>query len=79
MILTCPTCGGTNNSVQFVNTGGKSKTNHVSPILRWGRAIMIICTCGLWILVPKRKENTKIITKNQKVAICNCCGYSWNI
>ena len=60
--MICPKCNSENVSVQMVNTI---------------RLCLILCTCGLWLLVPSRKGNTKI--KSKSVAICQNCGHNWNV
>ena len=43
-----------------------------------GRLILIICTCGLWLLFGRKKYRSKTSFSNQKVAICQNCGHSWS-
>ena len=73
--MVCPKCGSENVNISMVNS--KVKTNDTSLLTKMGRGFLILCTCGLWLLVPKRKGNSKI--KSKKTAICQGCGYSWNI
>lgn len=70
--MNCPKCDERNVNVQ-VNTYVKSKRRSFLWNLLW-----IVCTGGLWLLwmlVRRRKE--EIIT--EKTAVCQVCGYSWNI
>jgi len=73
--LMCPRCRGHNINVQMVQD--RIKTNNTSCLRTVGRLILIVCTFGLWLLVPSRKENSKITHKN--MAVCQNCGYSWGI
>lgn len=73
--MKCPKCGSENVNVQVVNS--KIKTNHTGIIHACGRLLLIVCTVGLWLLVPSRKENSKI--KSKSVAVCQNCGNQWNI
>ena len=71
--MQCPKCGSNNVNVQMVNT--KIKTNHTGILHSLGRATLILCTCGLWLLVPSRKQNARV--KNVSMAICQQCGHNW--
>lgn len=73
--MNCPKCNNANININIVND--KIKTNNTSILRSLGRAFLILCTCGLWCLVPKRKTNSKI--KSSKMAICQSCGYSWKL
>lgn len=73
--MICPVCKSNDIKVDVVQTA--SKTNHVSIIRSMGRMFLILCTCGLWLFVPKRKEHTKY--KTQKICVCQKCGHSWKI
>lgn len=91
-IPVCPKCRGTDItfSIESVatKTNGKSEVRDKSVVSKLGnkagRAAMIGMTGGLWALTPKRsgkkeikKEKTKIL--NKKIAICQKCGYIWNV
>lgn len=73
--MKCPKCESENVNIQMVNT--KIKTNHTGIIHAIGRLCLICCTCGLWLLVPSRKENSKV--KNKSMAICQSCGHNWKV
>lgn len=73
--MKCPKCESENVNVQVVNS--KVKTNNTGIIHACGRLLLICCTLGLWLLVPSRKENSKI--KNKTMAVCQSCGYHWNV
>lgn len=73
--MVCKKCGSENVNVQMVNS--KIKTNHTGIIHFCARLMLIFCTCGLWLLVPSRKENSKV--KNKATAVCQSCGYNWKV
>lgn len=79
--MICPRCGSDHVNVMTEQVSGKSKTRgkHMGILWRLGRLFLIIMTCGLWLLVGKRKETqkTKMKYKNQTVAICQNCGNKW--
>ena len=77
--MACPKCGSTNTSIQFVQTGGKTRKRGRGIMWEIGRAFLIICTCGLWLLVGKSKGKSKTKFKNEKICVCQSCGYSWKI
>ena len=87
--LQCRKCGGYNIQVsmnQYI-----SRTTHQKRSLadrtayNAGRGAMNMMTMGMWgAFTPKRgkyKEitHTQSRTINQKVAICQYCGFSWNV
>ena len=73
--MQCPKCNSDNVNVQMVNT--KVKTNNTGILHACGRMMLILCTCGLWLLVPRRKENSKV--KNCTMAVCQNCGNTWKV
>lgn len=73
--MVCPKCKSDKVNVQMVNT--KVKTNNTGIIHSLARLTLILCTCGLWLLVPSRKYNSKV--KNKSMAVCQNCGHSWNV
>lgn len=91
--LQCKKCGGYNIQVsmnQYMQQG-VSQTTHQKRSLadrtayNAGRGAMNMMTMGMWgAFTPKRgkyKEitHTQSRTINQKVAICQYCGFSWNV
>ena len=86
----CPKCYSLNIDYNFVtdsaNTKGKSEVRKKSIVTRTGNSLgrkgMILATCGLWALTPKKskyKETKKSKTNiaSKKIAVCQDCGYSW--
>lgn len=91
--LQCKKCGGYNIQVsmnQYMQQG-VSQTTHQKRSLadrtayNAGRGAMNMMTMGMWgAFTPKRGKYKEIThsqsrTINQKVAICQYCGFSWNI
>ena len=91
--LQCKKCGGYNIQVsmnQYMQQG-VSQTTHQKRSLadrtayNAGRGAMNMMTMGMWGAVTPKRGKYKEITHtqsrviNQKVAICQYCGFSWNI
>lgn len=76
--MVCKKCESENVSIQMVQTSAKSKTKGKGCLFTLGRWVLIICTCGLWLIFAKKKARTKIQFKNEKIAICQACGFEWN-
>lgn len=77
--MKCSRCGSTHVSVQAVHSVAKTATKDPGILWGFGRLILIVCTCGLWLLVGKRKATSKTKYKASKLAICQGCGRSWNV
>lgn len=71
--LTCPRCKSHNISVQIAQT----RATHAKRGILWGigRFFLILCTCGLWLLIGKSKGRSRI--KNESFAVCQNCGKKW--
>lgn len=76
-MATCPKCGSTNVSFQMVQTGATTNTKGKGCLFSIFRGLLIICTCGLWLLFGKKKSKSKTTFSNQKMAICQNCGHQW--
>ena len=74
----CPKCGSTNVSFQIVQTGAVTNTKAKGCLYSLGRLVLIVCTCGLWLLFGKKKSKSKTTFYNEKMAVCQNCGYQWN-
>jgi DNA-directed RNA polymerase subunit M/transcription elongation factor TFIIS len=79
IIMFCPKCGSDKVNIQIVQTGAKSSTKGKGCLFSIGRLLLIICTCGLWLVFGKKKAKTKTTFQNQKMAICQNCGNQWNV
>lgn len=77
--MKCSKCGSENVMVVSEQTKGKTKVSGTSPLRKFGRFFMIFITCGLWLLVPKKKVTGKTKYKNDTVAICQNCGHKWKV
>lgn len=77
--MICPSCGSENVLIQSEQISGKSSHSGSSPLYSFGRLMLIICTCGLWLLVPKHSGSSKVKYKSQTVGICQSCGKKWVI
>lgn len=77
--MVCPKCKSENVTVTTEQVSGKTKGSGMGCLWALGRWTLIICTCGLWLLVGKRKGTGKTSFKNQTVAVCQNCGNKWNV
>lgn len=78
-IMKCPKCGCENVIVTSEQVSSKTSGKGSGCLWKVGRACMIVCTCGLWLLVGKHKKTDKTKIKNQTVAICQNCGNKWKV
>ena len=69
--MNCKKCGSEN--IQVVQ--GNSSTHGRGILWGIGRLVLIVCTCGLWLLIGKRKGKVKTKTR----AVCMGCGNKWDI
>lgn len=65
--MTCPRCGSENVSV-VMDTSQKVKQS--GCLWSIGRLILVVCTLGLWLIIPKRVGHTK----SKPIALCQSCG-----
>jgi len=77
--MVCPRCGSNNVDVQIVQDSAVTRTKKTGCLWGIGRLFLIICTCGLWLLIGKRKSKSTTTYSNHKVAVCKTCGNSWDI
>ena len=77
--MTCPKCGSENVNVTIEQVSGKTKTRGMGCLWGIGRALLILGTGGLWLLIGKRKNTSKVKFKSRTVAICQNCGHKWNV
>lgn len=77
--MQCPKCESDNVNVQIEQISGKTSVRKTGCLWSIGRLFLIICTCGLWLLIGKRKGTNKTKFKNKTVAICQNCGNKWYI
>lgn len=91
--LQCSRCGNYNIQVtmtQYAQQGMSQTQKHKRSLAdrtayNTSRGVMNVATLGLWgAATPKRGKYKEVTytqsrTINQKVAICQYCGFSWNI
>lgn len=75
----CPKCESENVSITIEQTSAKTSHNKRGCLWSIGRAFLILCTCGLWLLVGRSKGKSKTKFKNETIAICQNCGHKWNV
>ena len=73
----CPKCGSSNVNFQIVQTGAVTSTKNKGCLYGIGRLLLIVCTCGLWLLFGKKKSKSRTTFSHEKVAVCQNCGYQW--
>ena len=78
-IMKCPKCNGESVNVTLEQTSGKTKTRRMGCLWAIGRWTLVICTCGLWLLVGKRKETGNVKFNSKTIAICQSCGKRWKV
>ena len=75
--ICCPNCGSHNINIQIVQNGMKTSTKGNGCLWEVGRILLIICTCGLWLLVGKHAATSTTTMNTSKVHICQNCGCTW--
>ena len=82
--MQCPKCKSNKITVQFVSES-KLKTKHRGIIYWflfgwvWEFLLWILLTLPMLIITIFKPKKYKMVTKHKKVAVCNDCGYSWNV
>lgn len=77
--MICPKCGSENVAIQTQQVSAKTKGRGTGCLWTLGRWSLIMCTCGLWLLVGKRKGTGKTKFKSKTIALCQNCGNSWDV
>lgn len=81
--MICPNCGSENVTISIQQSRSKTKKhgNGLGGILNnTARGLTAICTFGMSNLVWKKSEGgEKTVITNEKVCLCQACGYSWVI
>ena len=75
--ITCPNCGSNNINIQIIQGGMQTSTKGNGCLWSLGRTCLILCTCGLWLLVGKHAATSKTNVTTRKVHICQNCGHTW--
>lgn len=76
--MVCPKCKSENVQTQYVQTNARTRQRNTGCLWSIGRACLILCTGGLWLLVGKRKGTGDTTFTNKKIAVCQNCGYTWD-
>ena len=77
--MTCPNCKSDNVTVTIEQVGANEKRYGKGCLWSIGRAALIVCTVGIWLLISKRKGKSKTTFENATVAICQNCGNKWTV
>ncbi len=77
--IICSRCQSENVVVRLEQTEAKTKNKKRGCLTMLGRWTLILCTFGLWFLVPKFKGKSNTKFKSQTVAICQSCGNTWQV
>lgn len=77
--MNCPKCGSENVTVQIEQIDAKTKQRKSGCLWGLGRLCLIVFTCGLWLIIGKRKGSEKTKYTSKTVAICQQCGNKWYI
>ena len=77
--MICPKCSSENVQVAIEQVSAKSNNKGNGRLWGIGRATLIVCTCGLWLLIGAKKGSSKTKFKNNTVAICQNCGHKWTV
>lgn len=75
--MICPKCGGDNVQITNEQTSAKTRERRTGCLWTIGRWMLIVCTCGLWLLVGRRKGTEKTKFENRTVCICQNCANRW--
>lgn len=79
LIMKCSKCGSQNVTISLEQSSAKTKVRGTGCLWSLMRLILIICTCGLWLIIGARKGTNKTKFNNRKVALCQNCGHKWYI
>lgn len=77
--MICPRCGGLNVTVTVEQTAAKTRTRSTGCLWSLGRLFLIIITCGLWLLVGRRKRTSTTKFYSRTVGVCQNCGNKFYI
>ena len=77
--MVCPKCASENVQVTLEQVSAKTKKRGSGCLWGIGRGMLILCTCGLWLLVGRRRGTDKTKIKSNTVAICQNCGHKWTV
>lgn len=75
--MVCPKCKSENVLVTTEQVAAKTHTKRNGCLWSIGRGMLILFTCGLWLIIGKHKETGNTKYKNKTVCICQNCGKKW--
>lgn len=70
--MKCPKCGSESVNVQAVN-----EVKHRGCLMSLVHILLIICTAGLWWIIPILRGGTR--SKTKTYAVCQSCGNRWKV
>ena len=77
--MICPKCSSENVTVSSEQVSAKGSVKGRGCLMWCFHGLMILCTCGLWLLFIKKKAKTKTKFKHKTVALCQNCGNKWTL
>lgn len=77
--IMCAKCHSNNIEIRTETTGSVTKTKRKGIIFSIMRLLLIICTCGLWLIFGKKSSKSKTTNIMETIATCQTCGNSWII
>lgn len=77
--MKCPKCGSENVSIQLQQVEGKTTKKRNGCLYGFCRFCLILCTCGLWLLVGKHDGSEKTKYKSKRIGICQNCGCQFDV
>ena len=77
--MVCSKCGSENVTISMVTLKSKTRTKNTGCLWSIGRLLLILCTCGLWLLIGSRKHTSNTKNKTEKRAMCQNCGHDWKV
>lgn len=75
--MVCPKCGSENVLVQSEAVNQKSSHKGNGCLWSFGRLVLIICTCGLWLIIGGHKGTSKTKIKHKTACVCQNCANKW--
>ena len=81
--MKCRRCGSANVSVEFLQTGSRTKSRYKTKKKGCLGTIFWFCFCWPMLLFRGKKYKTKGTSNtqftNEKMALCRDCGHSWKL
>lgn len=74
--MVCPKCGSSNYEIVPITKGKIKKRGLIMTLVH---IMLIICTAGLWVIVPLLRGGSKGKIRTKTIGICRDCGKKFNI